>query len=67
MLFMCLRLTSFDFSNFKTTKIKDMSEMFCDYLKLESIEFIHSNTSNIHDMEYILSNCENLLIFYFLY
>ena len=49
-----------DLSNFDTSKVKNMSSMFCECSSLEKIYFGNINTSSVKDMNNLFHYCNKL-------
>ncbi|MGN0499179.1 MAG: BspA family leucine-rich repeat surface protein [Acutalibacteraceae bacterium] len=54
------KLTSLDLSNFDTSNVTNMSEMFSGCSKLTSLDLSNFDTSNVVDMTNMFSSCSNL-------
>jgi surface protein len=59
-MFYNLDLVSLDLSNFNTSNVTSMSNMFTYNSKLKSINLSNFNTSNVTDTEYLFNSCERL-------
>jgi surface protein len=53
-------ITSIDLSNFDTSKITSMSEMFSSCSSLTYLNLSNLNTSNVTNMSWMFSNCSKL-------
>ena len=53
----CFYYTELDFSNFNSSKVKDMSHMFHHCKKLRKINFANFNTSELTSMRCMFSFC----------
>ena len=49
-----------DLSGWKTSKVKNMSFMFCGCKSLESLDLSGWDTFNVYDMSYMFSGCQYL-------
>ena len=49
-----------DLSGWKTSNVKDISYMFCNYKNLESLNLSGWDTSNVENMHEVFYCCENL-------
>ena len=54
------QITSFDLSNFNTSKVDNMSGMFFDCRSLTSLDLSSFNTSNVSNMSSMFYDCTNL-------
>ena len=52
--------TSFNLSNFDTSKMTDMSWMFDNCLSLTTLDLSNFDTSNVTNMSYMFSKCQSL-------
>ena len=57
---LCNDIMEIDFSNFDTSKVKEMCSMFDGCSQLSSINFANFNTSNVESMDYMFSDCSQL-------
>lgn len=55
-----MKLTTLDVSNWKTSKVTDMSYMFSQCANLTSLDVSKWDTSNVTDMEYMFQGCSEL-------
>ena len=53
-------LTTLNFSNFDTSQVTDMSQMFSGCTSLASLDVSHFDTSKVTDMSYMFSGCSGL-------
>jgi uncharacterized repeat protein (TIGR02543 family) len=53
-------LSSIDFTNFNTEKVKDMTSMFELCTKIETLDLSAFNTCNVVNLSYMFSSCTNL-------
>ena len=60
MFFGCSGLTSLNLSNFKTSKVTNMSEMFSDCSGLKELNVSNFNTSKVTEMWGMFKNCSGL-------
>ena len=51
-------ITGLEYLN--TAKVTDMGGMFCNCLKLTSLDVTHFNTANVKNMSYMFSSCSSL-------
>lgn len=58
-MFKATNLVSIDFSNFNTSNVIYMNEMFMDSSKLTTIDISNFNTSKVTDMGAMFHNCES--------
>ena len=56
----CKKLTSLNLSNFNTSKVEDMFQMFCGCIILSSLDLSNFDTSNVKDMFQMFSGSNNL-------
>lgn len=56
----CLKLTSFDISNFDTSKVTTMSHMFTNCYNVKQLDLSNFDTSNVFDMSAMFFNCFSL-------
>lgn len=56
----CSKLTSLDLSNFNTSKVTNMSDMFYGCSKLTSLNLSSFDTSDVTNMSNMFSNCYSL-------
>ena len=56
----CTSLKTFDLSNFNTTKVTDMSYMFCYCYAITLLDLRNFDTTNCRDMSSMFIGCRNL-------
>ena len=56
----CSSLTSLNLSNFNTSSVTDMSQMFLGCSSLTSLNLSNFNTWNVTDMRYMFGGCNHL-------
>lgn len=54
------KLTELDLSNFDTSNVTNMSEMFSNCTNLTSLDLSNFDTSNVTDMKYMFDSCSSL-------
>ena len=57
----CSKYTSFDLSNFDTSKVTNMSYMFYNCSNLTSLDFSNCNTSKVTSIHWMFCNCSKLV------
>ena len=57
----CSKHTSFDLSNFDTSKVTNMSYMFYNCSNLTSLDFSNCNTSKVTSIHWMFCNCSKLV------
>jgi surface protein len=57
----CYSLISIDLSNFDTSKVNNMKDMFFDSYLLTSLNLSSFDTSNVKDMKRMFYNCSSLI------
>ena len=59
-MFIGLKLTSLDLSNFDTSKVNSMNQMFSEMANLNFLDVSSFNTQNVRNMNKMFYKCENL-------
>ena len=62
MFYNCLLLTSLDLSNFITSNVENMDNMFSGCSKLISLNLSNFDTSKVTDMRFMFSGCSQLYL-----
>ena len=60
----CSKYTSFDLSNFDTSKVTNMSYMFYNCSNLTSLDFSNCNISKVTSIHWMFCNCSKLTTIY---